>query len=81
MSGRAIEVRIVPHKAGWAVKLVGGLGNKPVTITSQIEEARKTANGLAYAYEVPIKEYDCDGALTSETPWRQVPKQKWRKRV
>jgi hypothetical protein len=70
VSGKEIDVRIVPHQGLWAVKLTGRVRKKkPVHLTPHLEEARAIAKSLAWKYQVPILEYDANGTFVSETDW------------
>lgn len=73
MSGREVDVRIVPHGGAWAVKLTGGLGNKPVKITSNLGEARVIAKNLAWGYQVPLIVFDSNGTRLGSCPWNDLP--------
>jgi hypothetical protein len=70
MANQPSEVRIVSHPGGWAVKLVGGIGNKPIQVTERIEEARETGRSIAFKYKVTLFEFDADGNLEKKTPWK-----------
>ena len=81
MSGKEVDVRVVPHHGEWAVKLTGGIGIKPIRVTPRLEEARKIAASIAVKYQVPLIEFDSNGSLVGETPWIDLsPHTNWRKR-
>jgi hypothetical protein len=71
MSGREIEVRVVPHKAGWAAKLVGGRGSKPIIAASR-DKLVVTAASVARKYQVPLAVYDEDMRLEYRKSWKQL---------
>lgn len=72
MSGKPTDVRIVPHNGEWAVKLTGGLGNKPIKITPKLQIAKETAKWVAIKNEVPLVEFDDQGLLVRTTPWKEL---------
>ena len=72
MSGKPVDVRIVPHHGEWAVKLTRGLGNKPIKVTSSLKVAKETARWVAIRYEVPLLEYDENGNFLQSTPWKKL---------
>jgi len=81
VSGKMVDVRIVPHHGMWAVKITGGFGKKPVCITERLDEARTIAVSTAVKYQLPVLEYDANGTFVGETQWTDLPPHKkgWKK--
>jgi len=79
VSGDYEDVRIVPHGSGWAVKLTGGIGNKPVKVTDDLRLARAEAESVAARYQVPIVTFDAQGSFVSREAWKPKKPGKIRK--
>ena len=71
MSGKEVDVRVVPHGKDWAVKLTGGYGNKPVKVTGSLPDALETARGVARKYQVPILIFDAEGSFVRKDSWNR----------